>query len=230
MARASRLLDLIQELRGHRRPVSAQTLAAALGVSMRTVYRDVATLIGSGAPIEGEAGVGYVLRPGFFLPPLMLRDEEIEAVALGLRWVGARGDESLAAAARDALAKITAVLPEDLRETVEAEALFAVPEPEPPSPVDLAILRRAIRAEHKLRIAYVDGAGVASERTVWPLALTLFDGYRLIPAWCELRDGFRIFRTDRITTAEDTGERLPRRRRALLKQWRVHDGLPERDD
>jgi len=207
--------------------VSAAVLAQALGVSMRTVYRDVATLIASGAPIEGEAGVGYVLRPGFFLPPLMLRDEEIEAVALGLRWVGARGDASLATAARDALAKIAAVLPGDLRETIEASALFAVPEPEPPSPVDLAILRRAIREERKLRIAYVNGDGAASERTVWPLALTLFDGYRLIPAWCELRGDFRVFRTDRITAATETGERLPRRRRALLKDWRAREGLPE---
>jgi predicted DNA-binding transcriptional regulator YafY len=219
----------MQQLRRHRRPVSAAVLADALGVSVRTIYRDVASLAAQGAPIEGEAGVGYVLRPGFFLPPLMLSDEEVEAVVLGLRWVAQRGDASLASGARNAAAKITAVLPDDLKCVVEDAAVFAAPEPDPPAPIDLAVLRSAIRRERKLRIAYLDGEGRASERTVWPLGLTLFDGYRLVPAWCELRGDFRVFRVDRIGMAEDTGEGFPRRRRVLLREFRAKEQLPDPD-
>lgn len=229
MARAPRLLELMQQLRRHRRPVAASALADELGVSVRTVYRDIATLAAQGAPIEGEAGVGYVLRPGFFLPPLMLSDEEVEAVVLGLRWVAQRGDADLAAGARNAAAKITAVLPEDLRRVVEDAAVFAAPERDAPAPIDLAVLRSAIRRERKLRIAYVDGEGRASERTIWPLGITLFDGYRLAPAWCELRADFRVFRIDRIGRAEETGEGFPRRRRVLLKEFRAKEQLPDPD-
>lgn len=127
MSRSARLLDLIQALRRRRRPIQAARLAEELGVSERTIYRDVATLIGQGAPIEGEAGLGYVLRPGFTLPPLMFGDEEIEALVLGLRWVADRGDETLGAAAENALAKIAAVLPENLREAFGDAGLMAGP-------------------------------------------------------------------------------------------------------
>src|SRR5436190_1720743 len=116
MSRAARLLDLIQALRRRRRPVTAAVLAAELGVSERTVYRDIATLVGQGAPVEGEAGIGYVLKPGFTLPPLMFAEEEIEALVLGLSWVAERGDAALGKAGHDARAKIAAVLPEALRE------------------------------------------------------------------------------------------------------------------
>src|SRR6184192_541650 len=124
MSRSQRLLDLIQVLRRHRRPVSGSVLADAVGVSLRTLYRDIETLKAQRAHIDGEAGVGYVLRPGFMLPPLMFTEEEIEAIVLGSRWVGERGDERLAAAARNALAKITAVLPPDLREEADASTLL----------------------------------------------------------------------------------------------------------
>jgi biotin operon repressor len=127
LARAQRLLELIQVLRRHRRPVSGETLAEELGVSLRTVYRDIQTLIGQGASIDGEAGVGYVLRPGFVLPPLMFSDEEIEALVLGSRWVAQRTDEPLARAAQNAIAKIAAVLPEDLRDSIEGNGLLAGP-------------------------------------------------------------------------------------------------------
>ncbi len=230
MARTPRLLELMQELRSHRRPVSAATLAQAMGVSVRTIYRDVVTLAAQGAPIEGEAGVGYVLRPGFFLPPLMLSDDEAEAVVLGLRWVAQRGDAELARAARSAAAKITAVLPDDLRRVVDDAAVFAVATPDPPTQVDLAVLRGAIRRERKLRIAYLDGENRVTNRTVWPLGLTLFDGYRLTAAWCELRGDFRVFRVDRIGSAEETGEAFPRRRRALLKEFRARENLPDPSD
>jgi biotin operon repressor len=127
MSRAQRLLDLIQALRGYRRPVSGATLAEALGISLRTLYRDIETLNAQGAHIDGEAGVGYVLRPGFMLPPLMFSEEEIEAIVLGSRWVANRADAELGAAARNALAKIAAVLPQDLKISLDTSSLLVGP-------------------------------------------------------------------------------------------------------
>src|ERR1700692_3323279 len=115
MSRAQRLLDLIQPLRGYRRPVSGPTLAEEMGIPLRNVDRDIETLKAQGAHIDGEPGVGYVLRPGFMLPPLMFSEEEIEAMVLGPRWAAGRADAALGAAARNALAKIAAVLPQDLK-------------------------------------------------------------------------------------------------------------------
>jgi predicted DNA-binding transcriptional regulator YafY len=221
MARADRLLALIQILRRHRHPVSGQALADELGISLRTLYRDVATLQGQGATIEGEPGVGYLLRPGFLLPPLMFSPEEIEAIALGAHWVSRRTDEPLAAAARDALAKIAAVVPADLREGLESEALLVGPGVTFTVGVtDLSPIRRAIRAEHKLEISYRDAAGGESRRRIWPITLAFFDQARVIAAWCELRQDFRHFRTDRIADLAETNLRYPRRRRALMKEWR----------
>ena len=157
MARAERLLDLIQVLRRHRYPVSGQAIADELGVSLRTVYRDIQTLIGQGAAIDGEAGVGFVLRPGFVLPPLMFTDDEIESLVLGLRFVTQRTDAPLERAAKDALAKIAAVLPEDLRETIAGVGLLAVPSAI--DTFDLAPVRAAMRAETKLVIDYADAKG-----------------------------------------------------------------------
>ena len=224
MSRSGRLLELIQQLRRHRRPVTAAALAAELGVSERTVYRDIATLVGQGAPIEGEAGLGYVLRPGFVLPPLMFSDDEIEALTLGLRFVTQRGDAALGRAAADALAKIAAVLPAELREKA-ADGLLAGPGAE--LTADLSLLRQAIRRERKLRIAYADAEGRGSERIIWPIALAFFDQARVLVAWCETRGDFRHFRTDRIREATAMEERYPRRRRALFAQWREGEGVPE---
>src|SRR6266705_5570418 len=120
MSRSQRLLDLIQVLRRHRRPVTGSVLAEATGVSLRTLYRDIETLKAQGAHIDGEAGIGYVLRPGFMLPPLMFSEEEIEALVLGSRWVSDRADTPLGDAARNALAKIAAVLPDDLKVSLDA--------------------------------------------------------------------------------------------------------------
>ncbi len=227
MSRSARLLDLIQALRRRRRPATAATLAAELGVSERTIYRDVATLVGQGAPIEGAAGLGYVLRPGFTLPPLMFGDEEIEALVLGLRWVEQRGDGPLGAAAADALAKITAVLPAELRDRAGESGLLAGPGEPIQARIELAELRRWVRAERKLRISYEDAGGRRSERTIWPFALAFFDRARVVVAWCESRQDFRHFRADRIVSAEATGERYPRRRRALLAEWRKREDIPE---
>src|SRR6478735_2543493 len=217
MSRSTRLFDLLQALRRHRRPVTAAALAQELGVSVRTIYRDIATLAGQGAPIDGEAGIGYALRPGFMLPPLMFGEEEIEALVLGLRFVVQRGDAGLARAAADASAKIAAVLPADLRDAAMAAGLLAGPGPkaEPPA-IDLSRLRSAIRSERKLRITYTDGDGRSSERTIWPVAIGFFDQARVLAAWCETRNDFRHFRADRIASADILPDRYPRRRAALL--------------
>jgi predicted DNA-binding transcriptional regulator YafY len=225
LARAERLLALIQVLRRHRYPVSGQSLADELGVSLRTVYRDIQTLIGQGAAIDGEAGAGFVLRPGFVLPPLMFTDEEIEALVLGLRFVAQRTDSLLERAATDALAKIAAVLPDDLRDGIEGVGLIAAPGPE--ISLDLAPIRAAMRAEHKLILDYVDAKGGRTRRTVWPVALGFFDRARVLVAWCELREGFRHFRADRIAKLRATEKRYPRRRRALMKEWRAIEGIAE---
>src|SRR5689334_17740202 len=147
MARSQRLLELIQVLRRHRHPVSGQALADELGVSLRTIYRDVQTLIGQGATIDGEAGIGFILRPGFVLPPLMFSDDELEALVLGLRFVAQRTDASFGHAAMNALAKIAAVLPDDLRNNVEGIGLVAFPSRDVGARLDLAPIRAAIRAE-----------------------------------------------------------------------------------
>jgi predicted DNA-binding transcriptional regulator YafY len=228
MARSQRLLDLIQVLRRHRRPVSGALLADELGVSLRTLYRDIEALKAQGAHIDGEAGVGYVLRPGFMLPPLMLTEDEIEALVLGSRWVSDRADTPLGDAARNALAKIAAVLPEDLKESLDASGLLVGPgDAVAAGDAELALIRAAIRSEHKLQISYADGKGSATRRTIWPFALAFFDRVRVVVAWCELRDGYRHFRTDRIRTLKPTAKRYPRRRLALLKEWRAHEGIPE---
>lgn len=227
MSRAQRLLDLIQALRSHRFPVSGARLAADLGVSLRTLYRDVATLNAHGADIDGEPGLGYLLRPGFMLPPLMFSEDEIEALVLGSRWVAMRGDARLGAAARGALAKIAAVLPSDLRDTLDASALLVGPVTNiQNADADVAQIRRAIRLERKLTINYLDQKGSDSGRTIWPFALGYFDHVRVLVAWCELRQGIRHFRTDRISALTVTELRYPRRRQTLLKAWRDSEGIP----
>lgn len=226
MPRAERLLDLIQILRRHRRPVSGQSLADELGVSLRTLYRDIAAVQAQGARIDGEPGVGYLLRPGFLMPPLMFTEEEIEALVLGARWVADRADPQLGAAARNALARIAAVLPPDLRDSLDANSLLVGPgEPATAGQADLATIRAAIRGERKLAIAYRDGAASETRRLVWPFALGFFDRVRVVVAWCELRGAVRHFRADRITALEVTEVRYPRRRAALLKAWREAEGI-----
>jgi predicted DNA-binding transcriptional regulator YafY len=226
MSRAERLLELMQVLRRRREPASGSALAQELGVSLRTLYRDIASLQAQGAAIEGEAGVGYVLRPGFTLPPLMLSEEEIEALVLGSRWVARHTDPELAAAARNALAKIHAVLPPALRHELESNALM-VPGATAPGPdALLASIRLAIRRERKLRLAYKDAAGQASERVVWPFALGFFEQTRMVAAWCERRLDYRHFRVDRIGALQLLEDRYPRHRQEMLKEWRRVTNIP----
>ncbi len=220
MRRADRLLRIIQILRRHRRPVIGQVIAEELEVSLRTVYRDIADLITDGVPIRGEAGIGYVLGEGYDLPPLMFSADELEAVMLGLRWVMRRGDPDLARAAQDTVAKVGAVLPESLR-----PFLFDSPLMAPPTyriekdKVDVAALRQAIRDQRKVRIEYADEQNTKSERVIWPIAISYFDAQRLIVSWCELRQDFRTFRTDRMQVALILPEKYRERRKVLLKQF-----------
>ena len=226
MSRSKRLLDLLQVLRRHRYPVTGAALAEELGVSIRTLYRDIATLQSQGARIDGASGLGYVLRPGFVLPPLMFSEEEVEALVLGSRWVVDRADARLAIAARDALAKIAAVLPAEFRNDLESSALLVGPgAPIAAGDAELLAIRRAIRSERKLAITYLDLKERSSSRTIWPFALAFFDRARVVVAWCEMRQAFRHFRTDRITALTAAEERYPRRRQALMKEWREAQGF-----
>jgi predicted DNA-binding transcriptional regulator YafY len=228
VSRSQRLLDLIQTMRRYRRPVAGKVLAEETGISIRTLYRDIATLQAQGAHIEGEPGLGYVLRPGFMLPPLMFTEEEIEALVLGSRWVAKQPDNRLSTAARDALNKIAAVLPDDLRESVDTSALLVGPgDGSATDGVDLADVRKAIRSERKLDVTYRDGNGRPSSRLIWPFALGFFDKVRVIVAWCELRQDFRHFRTDRLSRLDATDIRYPRRRQVLLKEWRETQGIAQ---
>ena len=228
MSRAQRLLDLIQVLRRHRHPVSGATLAEATGVSLRTLYRDIEVLKAEGAHIDGEAGVGYVLRPGFMLPPLMFSEEEIEALVLGSRWVHQRADRALADAAANVLAKIGAVLPKDLREMLDDSGLLIAPgNPIAAGDAQLPKIRQAIRTERKIGLSYRDEKGVDSKRTIWPFALGFFEKARVVVAWCELREDYRHFRTDRIVVLNMTEKRYPRRRQAMLKEWREREATRE---
>nr|WP_231294606.1 YafY family protein [Fluoribacter dumoffii] len=221
MSRTERLLDLIQILRRHRFPVSGVALAQELGISLRTLYRDISILKGQGAPIEGEAGIGYVLRPGFTLPPLMFTVDEIEAIVLGSRWVIDRADSQLKFAAHNALAKIAAVLPNELREQLELPGLLIAPGQVAESKdSDLILIRKAMRLEKKLQLIYQDVNDNSSARTIWPLALGFFDQVRILIAWCELRQDFRHFRTDRIVEINLLETGYPERRQSLLKKWK----------
>ena len=229
MSRSERLLSLLQVLRRHRQPVSGQALARETGVSIRTLYRDIASLQSQGALIEGAPGLGYMMKPGFTLPPLMFGSEEIDAIVLGMRMVLAHGDSTLAQSASATLAKIAAVLPGELRRELEASALFIGACEKPVAPaIDANLLRVAIRAERKLRIRYLDQAGLPTERVVWPFALVYFDLTRMVMCWCELRDGFRNFRTDRIVELEMLDQRYPKNRQALMAEWRRTEYEPGR--
>jgi predicted DNA-binding transcriptional regulator YafY len=220
MRRADRLFQIIQILRRSTRPVTAEALAVELEVSKRTVYRDMADLIGQRVPVEGEAGLGYVLGADYDMPPLMLTPDEIEAAVLGAQWVAGRADKVLANAARDLVAKIGAVVPEHMRPFIAEPSVGVKPGgDEREEGIDTSRLRRAIREGLKLRIRYRSEAGEASERTVWPIILGYADATGLLVAWCELRRDFRHFRTDRLIEAQVLNETIGERKAELRRRW-----------
>ncbi|MGY5775153.1 helix-turn-helix transcriptional regulator [Rhizobium sp. LEGMi135b] len=221
MRRADRLFQIIQILRRSSRPVTAAALADELEISKRTVYRDIADLMSQRVPIEGEAGFGYLLSPDYEMPPLMLTPEEIEAVVLGAQWVAGRADKTLANAARDVVAKITAIVPAHLRPFILEPSVGARPvitgtEEES---TDLPMLRAAIREGRKLLLRYRSDAGSETTRTIWPVILGYSDTSRILVAWCELRQGFRHFRTDRIVEADMLEEGHGLRPGELRRRW-----------
>jgi predicted DNA-binding transcriptional regulator YafY len=209
MRRADRLFQIVLLL-GRGRVVTARQMAEELEVSERTVYRDIADLMGAGTPIDGEAGVGYRLRPGYQVPPLMFDGEELEALALGARMVRAWADAELARAAGRVLAKIDAVLPDRLRgrwdkDTLHAPDFFISPETVKGMPQ----LRKAIDQRLLVQMAYMREDGEPSERVIWPLGLVFWGTKWTLGAWCELRGEFRTFRLDRIRTLELLPSQFP---------------------
>ncbi len=199
MRKASRLFEIIQILRLAKGPVTAATIAEQLEVTVRSIYRDIAALQGMRVPIEGGRGIGYILRPGFTLPPLMLSIEETEAIVVALALLERTGDKGLKQAARQVNRKISAVVPQPLASTFSTNALHAWGSPAPaPSGIDLALLRRVIRDEQKLHLSYSDEEGRDSERTIRPIALIYYSQTANIVAWCELRAAIRNFRADRV--------------------------------
>jgi predicted DNA-binding transcriptional regulator YafY len=198
MRRADRLFEILQLLRT-RRNVTARLLADELKVSERTIYRDVADLTRTGVPIEGEAGVGYRLRRGFELPPLMFTRPEIEAIVLGARMVESWSDEDLVDAAGKALRKVEAALPEKDRDFVRETPMYAPTFHIRPSfQPAMKALRQAIEKRRKARLSYTDREGVDTDRVVRPLGLLFWGDRWSLAAWCELREAFRHFRLDRM--------------------------------
>lgn len=208
MRRADRLFRIVSYLRGRRLTTAAQ-LAGWLNVSLRTVYRDVRDLSASGVPIEGEAGVGYRLRPGFDLPPLMFERTEIEALAAGARIVEVWAGPELAQAARSALAKIAAALPESGRIDLERTRLYAPGFVSPASGPYFDTLHRCIAERLIVKLDYGDEHGRTTTRAVWPLGLYFWGAAWTLAAWCELRDDFRQFRLDRIHDLAARVEHFP---------------------
>lgn len=209
MRRADRLFLIINALRGRRTALQARQLAEMLGVSLRTVYRDVADLQLSGVPIEGEAGVGYVLRKGSDIPPLMFTPDELESLVVGTRFVRAFAGEKLASGAQAALVKIEAVLPPELRERSSRTRIYAPIWRDAESTAFAARideLHGAIEAQHVLRLFYRDETGRESQREVEPLCLAFWGGKWTLGTWCRLRKDFRNFRPDRIERIENSGE------------------------
>ncbi len=219
MRRADRLFEIIQQLRGDRL-VTAQTLAGKLEVSVRTVYRDIRDLQASGVPIDGAAGVGYLLRPGYQLPPMMFLPAEIEALIVGARMVKAWAGRRISDAAAEALVKIAAVVPEERMRAAQRVPVFALGTRLQDSERDnLDAFGKAIDGRLKVRFAYRDVEGSATRRTVRPLALHFWGQVWTLAAWCELRDDFRTFRVDRTERPEVSGERFEREAGKTLEDY-----------
>lgn len=220
MRKADRLFEIIEMMRTSDTAVTAAQLSAELKVTERTIYRDVKGLQGQGVPIEGEAGIGYVLRPGFHLPPLMFTMDELEAVVLGARLAGQRGDAALEKAADRVVSKVKSVLPDHLQSRMDRIALYAPPTYDVGhGVVVMSEIRESIRTENKIRMEYESLKGASSKRIVWPVAVAFFSGSTLLSAWCELRNDFRHFRTDRIVNYDVLEEKFNGGGGRLLRAW-----------
>lgn len=220
MRKSDRLFQIIQILRRSSLPVTSAQLAEELEVARRTVYRDIAHLIAQRVPIEGEAGFGYVLDPRYDMPPLMLTPEEIEAVVLGLQMVARFNDATIRNAASDVMAKITAVMPQNLLPYIAEPAVGTKPTTaKAEEALDTRPLRRAIREGRKLHIDYRAVSGDVTSRIIWPVLLGYADEHNLLIAWCQSKRAFRHFRTDRILKVEILEEPIGMSRSKLTQQW-----------
>lgn len=220
MRSTERLFQIIQILRGARSPITGRDLADELEVSIRTLYRDMAELTAQRIPIRGEAGMGYVLDDGYDMPPLMLTADELEAAALGAAWVATEADPSLARAARDLISKLSDTIPKELRPVIlDASSKPIKTRSRINENFDGALLRHAIRERYRLQLAYADGEGRATNRIVWPLLIAFLDRSRYLVAWCETREDFRHFKTDRVKELKVIGEKYSGRREALIRGW-----------
>ena len=220
MRRADRLFDIIQALRAASGPLTAAQLAEQLEVTPRTVYRDIASLQASRVPIEGAAGLGYLLRQGFDLPPLMFTRDEIEAILVGARLIKRTGDPGLQAAAEGVLSKLSVALPAHLRDHLDLAPVYVSPAGAVvPQRADLGDIRTAIRERRKLRLHYSDVDGNATARVVLPLAIAYFVEATLLCGWCELRQGLRNFRLDRIQEMELLTDSFAADHARLMADW-----------
>jgi predicted DNA-binding transcriptional regulator YafY len=221
LTKSERLLAIMDALRRRRQPVTAATLAQEQGVSERTIYRDVLALQTLGALIDGEAGIGYVLRPGFFLPPLSFSQDELEAIVLGVRWVAAQPDAALSNAAKSAIAKIASVAPLGRAESMDDVGLWpSFAKMNWQQAPALQVIRQAIREEVVLHIVYTDESGKTSERDIWPVQLFFYEGKQIVAAWCCTRSAFRHFRIDRIGEVKLLQTAFGTPRRVLARAWR----------
>jgi len=222
MPRTERLLNLLQILRGYRYPVSGQRLAERLGISIRTLYRDIAALQAQGAQIEGEVGVGYILKPSFFLPPLMFTQTEMQALLLGMQWVTQFGDMPLSRAATEALNKIYHVLPAQVKNASNAFTLrVGPPAAKSLAREDLSSLREAIAQQRKIFLVYKSKAHKESQRIVWPFTIGYFTQGRILVAWCESQKAYRHFDTQRIVTVRVLEECYPSSKNKLFREWQT---------
>ncbi len=220
MRRTERLFQIIQILRSARSPITGQEIADELEISIATLYRDMAELHAQRIPIRGEAGVGYVLDDGYDMPPLMLTPDELEAAALGAAWVAQEADPSLARAARDLVSKLSSAIPKELRPIVlDASSKAIQTRAKVSERFDSALLRHAIRERYRLQLIYTDRDGNRSDRIVWPLLIAFLDRTRYLVAWCETKEDYRHFKTERVQELKVLAEKYPGRRVALLKGW-----------
>jgi len=227
MSRPTRMFEIIQLLRTAKTPVTAEEIGNALEVSKRTAYRDIAALQSMRIPIDGEAGIGYIMRPGFDLPPLAFDSDEVEAIVVGLALLTRTGDSGLQRAAKRVASKIGDSLPDQADSNFANDALHvsswnSIPE----TTINISLLRHAIRDEEKLSLSYSNAKKQSTERIILPLAIIYYIDVIVLTAWCELREDFRHFRVDRLSKCDLTGRFFSGEGNQLRDSWSRQHSLP----
>lgn len=226
MTRTERLLEIIEILRRSKFAVTANELSKRFEISIRSVYRDISILQSQGVPIEGGTGVGYILRKGYTLPPLMFTIDEIEALILGIKWVSVSTDENLSMASKNALMKISTIIPEALRNKYTTTSILINNRYKPVIDNQLiTIIRTAIKENWKMQIQYTNHQAIQSTRTIWPIAIGFFENAQIIAGWCEKRSAFRHFRTDRIIKCVLIKEKYPISQKMLFAKWKESEKI-----